>query len=173
MGQNATPRGGTTVNSVIGAADAGALHLEARYGYEAKDSRSAFVGWTFSGAGAVKWELTPIVGGGWGTVHAAIPGFEASAAWKRLDVYVEAEFVRDRHASESSYNYAWSELGFHATEVIRIGLVGQRTRIYGGDREFQRGPFAQLTWKRATLGAFWFNPGSGEQVFVGSIGVSF
>ena len=168
-----TPRGGDTTTSVIAAADRGPLHLEGRYGYEAKDLRSAFIGWTFSGGDKLAWEITPIVGGGWGPVHAFIPGFEASLSWDRFDVYTEAEFVRDHATHENDYSYSWNELGFKATENVRLGLVGQRTRAYGVDREFQRGPFVQLSWKRMTLGAFWFNPGSHEQVFVGAIGVAF
>ena len=167
------PRGGDTTTSAIAVADRGALHLEGRYGYEAKDSRSAFVGWTFSGGDKLAWEATPIVGGGWGPVHAFIPGFEASLSWGRFDAYTEAEFVRDHATHENDYNYSWNELGFKAGEHVRLGIVGQRTRAYGVDREFQRGPFVQLSWKRMTLGAFWFNPGSHEQVFVGAIGVAF
>ena len=167
------PRGGDTTTSAIAAADRGPLHLEGRYGYEAKDSRSAFAGWTFSGGETLQWELTPIVGGGWGPVHAFIPGFEASLSWGRFDAYVEAEFVRDPASHENDYDYSWNELGFKATEHLRLGLVGQRTRAYGIDRDFQRGPFVQLAWNRMTLGAFWFNPGSHEQVFVGAIGVAF
>lgn len=168
-----TPRGGDTVTSAIGAADRGPLHLEARYGYEAKDARSAFLGWTFSGGEKLAWEVTPIVGGAWGPLQAFIPGVEASLSWGRFDVYVEAEFVRDANARENDYNYSWNELGFKASEQVRLGLAGQRTRSYGVDREFQRGPFVQLSWKRATLGAYWFNPGSHEQVFVGAIGIAF
>lgn len=166
-------RNGDDTTSAIAVADRGALHLEARYGYEMKDSRSAFAGWTFSGGDTVAWELTPLLGGGWGPVRAFIPGLEASLSWGKLDFYVEAEFVRDRNDSAESYNYAWSELGFKPLEWLRIGAVGQRTRAYGGEREFQRGPFAQATWGSVTIGGFWFNPGSGDQVFVGSIGVTF
>ena len=166
-------RGGDDTTSAIAVADRGPLHLEARYGYEMKDSRSAFAGWTFSGGDTLAWELTPLLGGGWGPVHAFIPGLEASLAWGRLDFYVEAEFVRDRNDSSGNYNYAWSELGFRPLEWLRIGAVGQRTRAYGGEREFQRGPFAQATWGSFTIGGFWFNPGSDDQVFVGSIGIAF
>ena len=166
-------RGGDNTTSAIAVADRGALHFEARYGYEMKDSRSAFAGWTFSGGEEFSWELTPLLGGAWGPLQAIVPGFEASLAWKRLDFYVEAEFVRDRGEKSDSYNYAWSELGFKPLEWLRVGAVGQRTRAYGGDREFQRGPFAQVTLGRATLGGFWFNPGSKDQVFVASIGASF
>jgi len=167
------PRGGENYTSVIGAADRGPLHLEARYNYEAFGARSAFLGWTFSGGDSITWELTPLIGGAWGTKQAFVPGLEASAAWKQLDFYVEAEYVNDHHAQSDSYLYAWSELGFRPAKWLRVGVVGQRTKAYGGDRDFQRGPFAQATWGSFTVGGFWFNPGSHNQVFVGSIGVQF
>jgi hypothetical protein len=168
------PRGGDTITSAIGAADAGELHLEARYGYEQKDSRSAFAGWTFSGGETVKWELTPIAGYGWGTPQSSfIPGFEATFTWGRFDAYVEAEFVRHRDARENDFNYAWSELGFHATQKLRLGAVFQRTRAYGEDRHTVLGPFVQFAWERFTLGAYWFDPGAATQVFVGAVGFSF
>jgi hypothetical protein len=166
-------RGGDNYTSAIAAADRGPLHLEARYNYESVGARSAFVGWTFSGGEAITWELTPLLGGAWGSVRAFVPGLEASAAWKSLDFYVEAEYVSDSAERSDSYYYAWSELGFRPVEWLRVGLAGQRTRAYGGDREFQRGPFAQLTWGPVTLGGYWFNPGSADQVFVGSIGAAF
>ena len=164
-------RAADNTTSAIAVADRGALHLEGRYGYEMKDARSAFVGWTFSGGDSAKWQLRPLVGAAWGPMDAFIPGLEASVAWKRLDLYVEAEFVR--HTSSGNYNYAWSELGFSAMKDLRIGAAGQRTRLYGGERQFQRGPFAQVRWKAATLGAYWFNPGSTDEIFVASIGISF
>ncbi len=166
-------RGGENYTSAIAAADRGPLHLEARYNYESVGARSAFVGWTFSGGEAVTWELTPLLGGVWGTTQGLVPSLEASVGWKRLDFYVEAEYVRDSSERTNSYFYAWSELGFRPVEWLRVGLAGQRTRAYGGDRELQRGPFAQITFGRVTIGGFWFNPGSSDQVFVGSIGAAF
>lgn len=166
-------RGGDNYVSAIAVADRGPLHLEARMNYEAEGARSAFVGWTFSGGETVTWEVTPLLGGAWGTVQAFVPGVEASVGWRRFDVYVEGEYVRDNKERTDSYWYAWSELGFRPVEWLRIGLVGQRTRAYGGERDIQRGPFAQLTFGAFTLGGFWFNPGSEDQVFVGSIGATF
>ena len=166
-------RGGDNYTSAIAAADHGPLHLEARYNYESVGARSAFVGWTFSGGESVTWELTPLLGGAWGTTQAFVPGLEASVAWRRLDFYVEAEYVRDSGERSDSYAYAWSELGFRPVEWLRVGIAGQRTRAYGGERDIQRGPFAQVTWERVTIGGYWFNPGSSEQVFVGMIGVTF
>ena len=166
-------RGGDKYTSAIVAADRGPLHLEARINYESVGARSAFVGWTFSGGEELKWEVTPLIGGAWGATKAFVPGLETSVAWRRLDFYIEGEHVHDRSASTSSYLYAWSELGFRPVEWLRFGLATQRTRAYGGDRDIQRGPFAQVTWRNITVGGFWFNPGSKEQVFVGSIGAAF
>jgi len=166
-------RGGENYTSAIATADRGPLHLEVRYDYESVGARSAFVGWNFSGGDEFTWELTPLLGGAWGTTRAFIPGIEASAAWKQFDVYVEAEYVRVSSGQQDSYVYAWTELGYRPADWLRVGIAGQRTRIYGNGRDIQRGPFAQLTWERVTIGGYWFNPGSGEQIVVGMIGVTF
>jgi hypothetical protein len=166
-------RGGDNYTSAVATADRGPLRLEGRYNYESVGARSAFVGWTFSGGEAITWEVRPLLGGAWGTTRAFVPALEASAAWKQFDFYVEAEYVRDNGDHQDSYFYAWSELGFRPAEWLRVGLAAQRTRAYGGDRDIQRGPFAQFTWGPLTVGGFWFNPGSKDQVFVGSVGIAF
>ena len=166
-------RGGENYTSAIASADRGSLRLEARYNYESIGARSAFVGWTFSGGDEFTWEVRPLLGGVWGTTQGFVPAMEASVAWKKIDFYVEAEYVRDSGEKTDSYFYAWSELGFQPVESLRVGVAAQRTRAYGGDRDLQRGPFAQVTWGPVTIGGFWFNPGSKDQVFVGSIGATF
>ena len=166
-------RGGENYTSAIAVADRGPLHLEARYNYESVGARSAFVGWTFSGGEAITWELAPLLGGAWGTTQAFVPALEASVAWKQFDFYIEAEYVRDANQRTDSYFYAWSELGVRPAEWLRVGIAGQRTRTYGNDRDIQRGPFAQVTWGPVTIGGYWFNPGSSDQVFVGMIGATF
>ena len=166
-------RGGDNYTSAIATADRGALHFEARYNYESVGARSAFVGWNFSGGETITWELTPLLGGAWGTTQAFVPGLEASAAWGPVDVYIEAEYVRANNESVDNYTYAWSELGYRPAEWLRVGLAGQRTRIYGGDRDIQRGPFAQITVDHVTIGGYWFNPGASDQVFVGLISLAF
>ena len=156
--------------SAIATANRGALHLEARYSYEAVGARSAFVGWNFSGGDALTWEITPLLGGVWGPLQAVVPGVELSLAYGRFDFYLEGEYVDD---GDEPYTYAWSELGFAARDWLRIGLAVQRTRIFGEERDIQRGPFALVSWDRFTLGGYWFNPGADDQIFVGSIGLTF
>jgi hypothetical protein len=165
-------RGGENYTSAIATANRGVLHLELRVNYESIGARSAFVGWNFSGGQTVTWKLTPLLGGAWGTTQAVVPGVEASLGWRSLDCYIEAEYVSKREGRDDSYLYAWSELGWSAREWLRLGLAAQRTRAYESDRDLQRGPFVQLKWKPVTIGAYWFNPGSSEQVLVGMVGLS-
>jgi len=166
-------RTGDDYASGIFTADRGPLHLEARANYEGIHAQSAFVGWTFSTGEAVTLEARPIAGFAGGSVRGPILGFEATVAAGKFDWYVEAEYVRDRQEGSSSYTYAWSELGYSPAEWTRLGLVAQRTRIYGGDREVQRGGFAQLVHGKVTASVYWFNPGSSDQVVIASVGVSF
>jgi hypothetical protein len=166
-------RSGDDYTSAVATADRGPLHFEARYNYETVGARSAFVGWTFSGGDETTWELTPLLGGAWGTTQAFTPGLEATVTHRRLVLYIEAEYVRDSRESSNSYFYSWNQLGVQTAEWLQLGVVGQRTRAYGGDRDFQRGPFAQLTFGRVTIGGYWFNPGTSDQVVVASIGATF
>ena len=71
-------RGGENYTSGIATADRGPLHLEARVNYESIGARSAFIGWNFSGGDTITWELTPLLGGAWGTTQAFVPGLEAT-----------------------------------------------------------------------------------------------
>ena len=153
--------------------DRGGLHLEARYNYEARDSGSAFVGWKFEGGDTVSYALTPIIGGLFGAARGVVPGLEASIGWRTFDIYVEAEYVRDLDESSASYFYSWTELGWRPVEWLRVGLVGQRTHTIDTGRDLQRGIFGQLTFGKATLGVFAFNPDSGSRYVIVSLGVQF
>lgn len=167
-------RGGDAYTSFVAIANRGAFQLEARVDYEDVGARSAYVGWTFSGeAGDVAWEATPLVGGAWGSLRAFVPAVEASLSWRAFDLYVEAQYVRDNGDRDDSYFYAWSELGFKPVAWLRVGAASQRTRAYGGERDYQLGPLVQFSHGPVTVGAYWFNPGSREEVIVGAINLAF
>lgn len=166
------PRQSGSYASGIFTADHGQLHLEARANYEALHSQSAFVGWTFSGGDTVRLSATPIAGFVAGGAHGPIAGLEASVGIGRLDYYLEAEYL-PANAGRSGYLYAWSELAFRPVEWLRVGFAAQRTRIYGGERDYQVGGLIQFTVKRCTAGFYWFNPGSEDQVGMLSLAVRF
>jgi hypothetical protein len=150
----------------VATADRGPLHLEGRVNYEAINSGSLFLGWKFSGGEKLTWELTPILGAVFGQKEGVAPGLEAAAAYGIVDLYVEAEYVRDIEVREDSFTYAWSELGLTPWEWLRFGLVTQRTTVYKSDRDIQRGVFAQLMYGKATLGGYVFNPDDSDGRFI-------
>ena len=155
-------------------ADRGQLHVEARYNYEAIDSGSLFVGWKFSGGNKLTWELTPILGAVFGQKEGVAPGFEASLAYGIVDFYTESEYVRDTEVKEDSFTYSWNELGFSPLEWLRFGLVTQRSMAYQSDRDIQPGFFAQVMYRKATLGAYIFNPDDSDNRYaVFSLGAKF
>jgi hypothetical protein len=159
---------------VTAAAERGPLHLEARHNYEALDTSSLFAGWKFSGGESLNYALTPILGVVFGAKQGIAPGLEASVAYGAVDFYTEAEYVYDNKVKEDSFTYAWSELGFSPWKWLRFGLVGQRTRVYRSDREFQRGVFGQAVLGEVTLGLYVLNPDdSADRVVIFSLGAKF
>ena len=158
----------------VARADRGQLHLEARYNYEAIDSGSIFVGWKFSGGNKLTWELTPIIGAVFGQKEGVAPGFEASLAYGIVDFYTETEYVRDTEVKEDSFTYSWNELGLTPLDWLRVGVVTQRTMVYQSDRDIQRGLFAQVMYRMASLGFYIFNPDDSDTRFaVFSLGAKF
>lgn len=157
----------------IGSLNIGALHFETRYNYEGRAALSGFVGWTFSGGKEITWSITPLAGAVTGSVSGFVPGLELSLAWKSFDFYTEAEYVVDRSDSNNNYAYAWSELGWKPLEWLRVGIVGQRTRVVNNDRDFQRGLLLQVFVGKVTVGAYAFNPGSTDHYATFALGLAF
>ena len=169
-----SPKGEDGYASGIAIASRGPLHLEARANYEAIHAQSLFLGWTFEAGDEVKLEARPIVGLVGHSLRGGLVGFEASISGRRKwDYYIEVERVNSRTPGTDDYTYAWSELGWRPAEALRLGIVGQRTRIHGSDHDYLGGGLVQYTHGKFTLGAYWFNPGSSDQVVIVSLGAAF
>ncbi len=158
----------------VATAEHGPLHLEARVNYEAINSGSVFAGWKFGGGMDLTWEVTPILGGVFGQKEGIAPGIEAAAAYGIADLYIESEYVRDLEVREDSFTYSWSELGFTVVDWLRFGLVAQRSMAYRSERVVDRGLFAQVIYRKVSLGGYIFNPDDGDNRFmVFSLGAEF
>lgn len=157
----------------IGTADHGPWHLEVRYNYEALDTVSLWLGWNLSFGETVAVGITPMAGFAFGDLMAPAPGLEMSVEWWRLDAYAEGEVVIDLENSADGYAYLWSEIAVTPWDWLRVGLVGQRTRVYETERDIQRGALAQVMVGPATVGAYWFNPGADDWIAVVALGIDF
>jgi hypothetical protein len=154
-------------------ADYGSLHLEARYNYEDHQTGSAWVGYNFAGGDAFSFELTPIVGVVFGDTDGVAPGLEASLAWRQLDLSSEIEYVFDTAESSDSFLYTWSELGWSPEDWLRMGLVVQRTKAYKSEFDIERGFFAGVAYRNASVTAYVLNPDASEPTVVVGVSVDF
>jgi len=154
-------------------ADRGWFHGEARYNYEAQETGSVWVGYNFAWGDDVTWEVTPIGGVVFGDLDGWGSGLEAALTWKALEVYTENEFIVDRGASSDSFFYSWSEVSLAATEWLRFGGAGQRTRAREDDREVEPGAFARCIWGQFQAAGYAFFPGEGSPVFVAQVAFRF
>ena len=154
-------------------ADHGALHLEARYNYEALKSGSAWIGWNLETGRELTLNATLMAGGVVGDLRGVAPGYELTLAWKSFELYSEGEYVIDTTDSSGNFFYNWAQLGWSPWEWFTVGLVSQRTRVYRTGLDVQRGVFAGFAWKNLTLNVYVFNPGWETPTVVSSLAVSF
>ena len=131
-------------------ADRGWLHLEARYNYEAPETGSLWAGYNFSVGEKVTFEATPMLAAVFGATTGVAPGYKATLSWTKLTFYSEGEYLFDTNESADSFFYAWSELSWSVADWCRLGVVGQRTKVYQTDRDIQRGVLVGFSSERSS-----------------------
>ena len=154
-------------------ADRDWLHLETRYNYEGKNTASAWIGYRFSAGETLEFEAIPMLGGVFGDTDGVAPGLELSLTYKKFDFYSEAEYLFSAGDTEEDFFYAWSELGYSPVDWLRVGLAGQRTRVYQTELEIQRGFLVGLSAKHVDFTTYVFNLGWEDPTVVLSLAVSF
>lgn len=148
------------------------LHLEARHNYEDRDTTSIWLGYNWSFGEEVTLDLTAMVGGVFGDTDGVAPGYELTLAWKKLQLYSEAEYVIDSNDSSESFFYTWSELTYAFTDWFRAGGVIQRTKVYDTDFDVQRGFMIGLTYKDLDFTAHVLNPDD-DPIFIFGVTYAF
>ena len=158
--------------SVMAWADRGWLHVEGRYNYEDTETGSVFAGVNVV-VGEDPWlALTPMVGGVFGQTSGIAPGYRVAAGYGIVDLYSEGEYLIAGE-SAGNYFYAWSELGVTPLAWLRVGIAGQRTRVYQTELEVQRGPLVGLSYGPASLSTYVFNLGWKSPTVVVAAAVEF
>ena len=112
-------------------------------------------------------------GGVVGTTAGVATGYLFSLSCWKLELASESEYVFDSRNSADNFFYNWSELAVAPTDWLRAGLVVQRTRLYGEDRELQRGFLVGFSYEKAYATAYVFNPDLAKPTFVLALGVGF
>jgi hypothetical protein len=153
--------------------DRGALHLEARYNYEARDTGSAWIGWNFSFGEELRLGLTPMVGGVFGQMKGIAPGLTLTLDWGPLALWSQSEFVFDLGDSSQSFFYAWTEFSVTGPEWLRVGVVLDRTRAFQTSTEVQGGPLVGVSFWQLSATAYLFAPGQQDQFLVLAVAGAF
>jgi hypothetical protein len=151
-------------------ADRGPLHLEGRYGYEDENTGSVWLGWTMRSEGEVSTSITPMAGVVFGDTDGFAPGVELGVGWKKLQWYVEAEYLFDSNDSDDNFFYSWSTLTWGFTPWLRAGVVGERTKQIDTDYELQHGLVIELAFKRLTAAIYTYNIATDDSYTVLSVG---
>jgi hypothetical protein len=159
--------------TLIGYADHKALHLEARYNYEDQNTGSVFGGWRFETGKKFVVGATPLVGLAFGNTNGFVPAVELDATYKIFDFYSESEYLVDFSGKENNFFYTWSELAVSPFDFLRTGITAQRTRLYQTSLDVQRGIFAEYSFWKLTVGAYYFNPFSSDNFVIASLSVDF
>jgi hypothetical protein len=134
------------------------LHLEGRYNYEGLETGSVFLGGNLS-VGTDPWlVVTPMLGGVFGQTFGIAPGYRVAAGYGIVDLYSEGEYLIADDSTENFF-YNWSELGVTPLAGLRLGIAGQRTRLYQSELDIQRGPFVGIHRGSVNLSAYVFNRG--------------
>jgi hypothetical protein len=154
-------------------ADHGALHLEARYNYEDRETGSAFVGWNLSFGEELRLGLTPMVGGVFGRTNGIAPALTLTLDWGPLALWSQSEYVFDLGDYTASYFYCWSELSFSNEDWLRVGLALQRTRAFQTSTQVQGGPLVGVSAWKLSATAYLFAPGQADQFVVVAVAGTF
>ena len=149
----------------------GDLHLEARYGYEAPRTVSAFVGWRFAFGDSVSLELTPLAGIALGDTRGLVPGLELTLAFWRFELYSESEYLFDLGSQDASFMYQWAEATISAPEWLRAGLALQRTRLVHTSTVLEVGPLVGVSFAPVSASTSVFGLGTSDWYAVFSLGV--
>ena len=149
---------------VVAPVDIRWFHIEGRYNYESLRTGSIFLGANASTGDKLKLDVTGMVGGVFGDVDGVAPAFRLTLSWWKLDLSTEDEYVIDAHDLSASFFYSWSELGVSPWRWLRLGIVGQRTRVIHNGLDLQRGllagvsPFQSISLTFYELNLGWVTP---------------
>jgi hypothetical protein len=154
-------------------ADRAWLHLEARYNYEALETGSLWVGYTFSTGEKLVFEATPMLGGVFGNLTGVAPGWNLLLSYKGFALSSQSEYVFDATDSSENFFYTWSELTYSPWDWLRAGLVTQRTKAYKSSLDIQRGFLVGVTYKRLDFTTYVFNLGWTDPTVVLAMGFNF
>ena len=159
---------------VVAPVDIRWFHIEGRYNYESLHTGSIFLGLNAGAGDKLRFDVTGMVGGVFGDVDGVAPAFRLTLSWWKLDLSSENEYLIDAHDLSASFFYSWSELGISPLRWLRLGVVGQRTRVIHTGLDLQRGVLAGISlFQTVNLTFYELNLGWVTPTYIIAVGASY
>jgi len=165
--------GGQSYVSPDFTADRGTLHFEGRYNNEALRTASLWAGYNFSAGKKLVLNVTPMIGGVFGSLNGVAPGYLFTLTYKRVQLYSNGELVFDTQNRGRSYFYNWNQGTYSPLRWLQLGLVTQRTRTYHTSLNIQRGVLVGVIYKKVNFTTNIFNFGWTTPTEVLALGFNF
>ncbi len=161
-----------TTFSPIYTADKDWLHLEAHYNYEDLKTFSAWFGYNFNGGNKFSWTITPMAGVVIGNLNGLAPGLETNFDFAGFNLNSTSQYVFDFSEKQLDYYYNWTDFTFSPFDWLFFGGSLQRTRLYEGSLEVQRGALLGFSFRWFDLSGYWYNPRSDDSYVVLAMAIS-
>jgi hypothetical protein len=158
---------------LVASADHNLLHLEARYNYEDRNTASVFGGVNLTFGNQLKLLLIPIAGVAFGRTNGAIPGLELDLSYKTFDFNSQSEYLFDFNDKANDFAYTYLQLGTSLFKQFKLGLAGQRTRLYQTALDLQRGFYVGYSFHQLTATFTDFNAFTDSHFFIVALSVNF
>jgi hypothetical protein len=102
-------------------------YAEARYGYEAQNTVSLYIGKTFSGGHIVTWSATPLLGGAAGKFMGASAGVNTEVKCRKTTFSSQAQYSLSANNKNPNFLYSWSDISQQINTWWYVGISVQHT----------------------------------------------
>lgn len=148
-------------------------HFEGRRNYEEKNSSSLWIGYNFEFGNEIKLNLIPLAGVVIGSVAGAAPGLELEISYDILNVNIQSEYFFNAENIDDSFFYTWNEIGVTPIDWLNAGIVIERTRSYGADKDLQAGIYAGVSYSDFYFNTYFFDPDKIDRSMLFALGWEF
>ena len=146
------------------------FYTEIRYNYEAARTGSVYAGKSFSKAGRLSWELTPMAGIVFGNYTGISAAINTSLEYKKFFLSGQTQYTLNNRNRQDHFFFNWSELGYQPVKWFYAGVSAQFTQLYKSAFVAEYGLMMGLVIKKVTIPLYVFNqPGGKKNYIIGII----
>jgi hypothetical protein len=129
----------------------------ASYNYVKDQTLSLSAGHTFSGQDSLSWSVTPSAGILIGGCRGSSAGAIATLDIRRFSFYTEEQYVMSTNKAKGNFLFSWTELGYHLTRYLLIGMALERANGPGTNGKYDPGVQLCISCKEWRFPIYFFS----------------